>query len=245
MNSEKLLSIVTINYNNLDGLNRTINSVISQSFRNFEYIIIDGGSTDGSKELIERFENSFFFWISEQDKGIYDAMNKGINVASGQWILFLNSGDCFFNENTLDSIFKNRRLNKYDVIYGSVAQIIKNEINEIKPSELCSFFYKMPFCHQSSLVKTSLLKNRRFDLQYKIAADYDLFCQMYREGKKFRIFNQSIAVFDDCGVSSTNKSQMLNEFAVISRVRFVGCFRIMMYICYKFHVLLRKLNEKR
>lgn len=238
------LSIVTINYNDVNGLQKTIKSVIQQSFIGYEYIIIDGGSTDGSIGVINSNAANISYFISEVDMGIYDAMNKGIVQAKGEWLLFLNSGDYFPSVSTLDSIFQIKNINRFDIIYGGVIKVDNNSFIDIQPSELCSFFYKMPFCHQSSLVKTSLLKNRRFDLQYKIAADYDFFCQMYREGKKFRIFNQSIAVFDDCGVSSTNKSQMLNEFAVISRVRFVGCFRIMMYICYKFHVLLRKLNYR-
>ena len=87
------LSIITINYNNREGLKKTINSVINQTFRDFEYILIDGGSEDGSKEIILQHEAQFSYWRSEKDHGIYNAMNKGILAAKGDYLLFLNSGD--------------------------------------------------------------------------------------------------------------------------------------------------------
>ena len=99
------LSIITINYNNLAGLQKTIESVVSQTFRDFEWIVIDGGSVDGSRELIERYANSFSYWVSEPDKGIYNAMNKGIVVAKGDYLLFLNSGDWLCDEMALERSF--------------------------------------------------------------------------------------------------------------------------------------------
>ncbi len=90
------LSIITVNLNNKDGLQKTIDSVISQTFKDFEWIVIDGGSTDGSKELIEKYSDYISYWVSEPDKGIYNAMNKGIKVAKGDYLEFLNSGDIFF-----------------------------------------------------------------------------------------------------------------------------------------------------
>ena len=92
------LSIITINYNNRDGLQKTIESVVSQSFKDFEWIVIDGGSNDGSRELIERYAESISYWVSEPDKGIYNAMNKGIKASNGDYLLFLNSGDSLCDE---------------------------------------------------------------------------------------------------------------------------------------------------
>jgi len=193
------LSIVTINFNNKCGLQSTIESVLRQTYSEFEYIIIDGGSVDGSYELIQQYYKNkrsknttkilynktiedypnpiprITYWISEPDKGIYDALNKGIEQASGEWIMFLNSGDYLSSDTVLEKIFEKKKTSRYDVLYGSVIYKKAESFIEVKPSELCSFFYKIPFCHQSSLVKTKLLKVRKFDLRYQIASDYDFF----------------------------------------------------------------------
>jgi glycosyltransferase involved in cell wall biosynthesis len=100
----KSLSIITINYNNRPGLQKTFNSVLGQFYKDFEYIIIDGGSTDGSKELIEKNATAFSYWVSEKDQGIYNAMNKGIIKAKAKYLLFLNSGDFLVDEKSLESI---------------------------------------------------------------------------------------------------------------------------------------------
>ena len=96
------LSIITINKNNCEGLQRTIDSVLSQTWHDFEWIVIDGDSTDGSKELIEKYQKHFTYWCSEPDKGIYNAMNKGITASKGEYLIFMNSGDCFYNEMVLE-----------------------------------------------------------------------------------------------------------------------------------------------
>ena len=99
------LSIITVNYNNRDGLQKTIDSVICQTFKDYEWIIIDGGSTDGSRELIEQYQDHFAYWCSEPDKGVYNAMNKGIAKAKGEYVNFMNSGDCFADANVLERLF--------------------------------------------------------------------------------------------------------------------------------------------
>ena len=100
--SMKTFSIITINYNNKDGLLKTIESVLCQTYKDFEFIVIDGGSTDGSREIIEKYAGHIDYWVSEPDKGIYNAMNKGIKVAHGDYLNFMNSGDYFYNENVLN-----------------------------------------------------------------------------------------------------------------------------------------------
>ena len=112
------LSIITINLNNRDGLQKTIDSVVSQTFRDFEWIVIDGGSTDGSKELIEQYADHFSYWVSEPDKGIYNAMNKGIKVAKGEYLQFLNSGDWLVDEKALERCFWHE--SKADIAYGDL-----------------------------------------------------------------------------------------------------------------------------
>ena len=125
------LSIITVNLNNRDGLQKTIDSVICQTFRDFEWIVIDGGSTDGSKELIEQYADHFAYWVSEPDKGIYNAMNKGIKVAKGEYLQFLNSGDSLWNETTLQGVvpfFSGTT----DIFYGDVAIMKEDKCIGIK-----------------------------------------------------------------------------------------------------------------
>ena len=118
MNSVKL-SIITVNLNNLEGLKRTYESVVCQTFTDYEWIVIDGGSTDGSREFIEQHQDKFAYWCSEPDKGIYNAMNKGIVRAKGEYLNFMNSGDCFACEETLAGVFGRERT--ADILYGYVA----------------------------------------------------------------------------------------------------------------------------
>ena len=110
------LSIITVNLNTLEGLKRTYESIVSQTFKNYESLVIDGGSTDGSKEFIEQHQDKFSYWCSEPDKGIYNAMNKGIVRAKGEYLNFMNSGDCFASENTLTEVFCTPQT--ADILYG-------------------------------------------------------------------------------------------------------------------------------
>src|ERR1700761_3218970 len=112
------LSVITINYNNSAGLKRTIESIVSQDFADFEYIVIDGASTDGSAEVIKQYESQISYWVSEPDSGIYDAMNKGVRQAKGEYLLMINSGDLLVNNKVLDTVFKLNELK--DIVYGNV-----------------------------------------------------------------------------------------------------------------------------
>ena len=118
------LSIITINYNNLEGLKRTVESVVNQTWHEFEYIIIDGASNDGSAAYIESQSHHFDYWESEKDSGIYNAMNKGIKVATGEYLLFLNSGDHLFNDSVLEQ--NHQYLKIYDLVYFDL-QIVEGE----------------------------------------------------------------------------------------------------------------------
>lgn len=149
------LSIITINYNNKDGLQKTINSVIIQTYKDFEWIIIDGGSTDGSKELIEKYADYITYWVSEPDKGIYNAMNKGILASHGEYLLFLNSGDYFVNSDVLKKSVS--LLGEKDIYVGDVKQkdcIIRPNLSTIGDVVFTMAGHLIP--HQSTFIHRNM-----------------------------------------------------------------------------------------
>lgn len=197
------LSIITINFNNRAGLQKTIDSVISQTYKDFEWIIIDGGSTDGSKELIEQYDKYITYWVSEPDKGIYNAMNKGIKVAKGEYLQFLNSGDCLYSSNTLDNVFKINRT--ADVLYGD---IIVSENNIIVAQRRFNFKLSLRFFiddtlnHQASFCRKETFKNEMYDEKYKMCSDRKHFIRLLLTCAKFEYVGIPIVNYDNTGISS-------------------------------------------
>ena len=169
------LSIITVNYNNKEGLKKTVNSVLSQTYHDFEWIIIDGGSTDGSKEIIEQIKDNLAFWCSEPDKGIYNAMNKGIAKSKGDFVNFMNSGDCYFEKYTLEKVFMEGV--DADIIYGDWVKYSKGKEFVVKSPNVADldFFFRHTICHQAQFIKTENLKNNGYDESFKIYADW-VFC---------------------------------------------------------------------
>ena len=174
-NDKPLVSIITVVFNSEKYLENTILSVISQAYDNVEYIIIDGGSTDRTIDIIKKYEDKLDYWISESDDGIYDAMNKGIDLVTGEWVNFVNSSDVL-NGNAytviLDCLVKNS--NKCDVIaFGySIVNIKSNLLKtDFKPN--LNKKWKMPSSHNSIVYKSDLLKEYKFNLNFKYASDFD------------------------------------------------------------------------
>lgn len=163
------ISIITINYNNSKGLQKTLQSVVEQTYTDVEYIVIDGNSVDGSVEVIESYKDSIAKWISEKDDGIYNAMNKGIAMATGQYILFLNSGDVFTSKNTLQDCINHINF-KGDIIYGDY-QFENGE--KIYPDTITPYYFvKSSLPHQSTFFHKSVFdKMGYFDESYQICAD--------------------------------------------------------------------------
>lgn len=213
----KKISIVTVAYNAACSIEETIQSVISQDNQDYEYIVIDGGSTDGTTAIIERYSSAIDYYVSEPDRGIYDAMNKAIDVANGEWIIFLNSGDKFASSHVLSSIATYiSSCPDCSVIYGDT--VIKypwgsfqSEGKEISPHDMF-----LPFCHQSTFVRTELMRQYKFDLSYKIVADYNFFYQLHRLGKKFLHVSELISEYDMNGYSSRRVIELYREIAKIN-----------------------------
>ena len=179
------LSIITINYNNAEGLQKTIESVIPQTFKDYEYLVIDGGSNDGSKGIIEKFNTKINYWISEKDKGIYNAMNKGINQAQGEYCLFLNSGDFLCTSKVLEEVFAIN--STADIIYGNMMIDWGNgtKTEGIMPDTITAQqMYNDTLWHPVSFIKRELFeKYGLYNEDYKMVADYDFFFKTIIEKK--------------------------------------------------------------
>lgn len=199
------ISVITINYNNIDGLRKTIDSVLSQTYKDTEYILIDGGSTDGSVEYILSLpKGAYTYFVSEPDKGIYDAMNKGLNKSTGDYIIFMNSGDAFFSSKTLYSIFSDYSYFD-DVIYGSTLYKYNEEYVLREPRALEVLSHELPFCHQSTFVKGDIIRAMMFDLRFRFIADYNMLYNLWRSGNNFKKVPHIISIYDASGVSANSK----------------------------------------
>lgn len=200
-----ILTIITINYNNLTGLKRTIDSVLQQSFTDYEWIVIDGGSTDGSREFIESYQSDFAFWCSEPDKGIYNAINKGLAHATGDYVQFLNSGDWLYDSSTLKEAFAQID-GKNDIYYGDNVQVNSdNNYNPYTfPDELGFLFFPYNnICHQATFYKRALFDNNPYDESFSIVSDWAMNLKLLFAGATFKHINQFIVYYDNQGRSST------------------------------------------
>ncbi|MCX6297099.1 MAG: glycosyltransferase family 2 protein [Bacteroidetes bacterium] len=204
------LSIITINFNDESGLEKTIQSVISQTVSDFEFIIIDGGSTDNSVNVLNQFADKITSWISEKDKGIYDAQNKGIEKASGDYLLFLNSGDCLYNENVLKDFYNFSSNNHRKIIYGNANVLNKDGSSYIviPPQKIdINFWYASTLTHQAVFIEKKLFKKYGFyNTEYKFGADFDFLFNMFlKETSEFVHFDQFICNYDNTGLTSQDQ----------------------------------------
>lgn len=194
------LSVITINYNNCDGLRKTIESVVNQTWRDFEYIIIDGGSTDGSVDVIKEFADQIDCWVSEPDKGIYNALNKGVEKAQGEYCNFMNSGDCFYSLDVLEKVFSINPI--ADIICGNT------QLDYLKtpPQEITfDFLFNTSICHQCAFIRTSLMKKYGYDEKYKIVADRKFFLQaLIFDNCSYLPINVDVVKYDITGFSAEN-----------------------------------------
>jgi glycosyltransferase involved in cell wall biosynthesis len=197
------LSIITINYNNAGGLKKTLDSILGQTESSFEYIVVDGGSMDGSKDLLEK-STGVTYWISEKDKGIYDAMNKGILKASGEYLIFINSGDRLYEPDTIKKIIP--QLDGTSVVYGNMKIDDGGELKEgFMPDKIdLKQMMNDTLWHPVSFIKKELFdKYGLYKTDYKICGDYDFFFNVIVDKKvSLRHVNQFICVFDLTGISS-------------------------------------------
>lgn len=201
MEKNKKLSIITINYNNRDGLRKTIESVVGQTFRDFEYLIIDGGSTDGSVEVIKEYADKIDYWVSERDKGIYNAMNKGVLVAHGDYLLFLNSGDWLVNDDVFQRLFS-------EELYADIVSCsLLSDNGGVMPSPhrvTFEFFIRGTLPHPSTLIRRNLFTEHLYDEKFRISADWEFFMYvLIKMNATYQSVPFPLSVFDTTGISST------------------------------------------
>ena len=203
-----LLSIVTINLNNAIGLKKTLESVFNQTFTGFEFIVIDGGSTDGSREIIQSGADKLTHWVSENDGGIYDAMNKGIASAKGQYLLFLNSGDYLNDSQVLAKVFALPPV--HDIIYGDIIwETAGSYLNGIYPGQLTfNYFTNHSLPHQGAFIRRQLFGTvGLYNVQYPIIADWIFFLlAIFKFNRSYLHLDMMVAVCNRDGIScSTEK----------------------------------------
>lgn len=213
MNKPKI-SIITINFNNAQGLDKTISSVINQTFTNFEYLIIDGGSTDGSDEIIKKNSSKINYWVSEKDKGIYNAMNKGIIKATGEYLLFLNSGDYLVCDVVLENISK--ELNGVDFVSANLEyyQSDNSLFTRVHPDKLTfSYLVTKTISHPSTFIKREMFeKFGLYNETLKIVSDWEFFFKcLGLNGATYKSIDITLTHFDMFGVSSSNRDKVQTE----------------------------------
>ncbi len=211
------ISIITVSYNSANTIEQTIRSVINQSYNNIEYIIIDGGSKDGTVNILEKYNKSISYWCSESDNGIYYAMNKGINLATGDYIQILGSDDCLYEKDTIKNVVESMdedidifSASRYEVFEKYKCQVITG--NESARHMKKGRLPWMP--HTSVFVRTEYMKKHLFDTSYKIAADYKFLLEAYMdENVKFQYVDYPVAYFSLSGISNqgTNLQQEENN----------------------------------
>lgn len=209
------LSIITVNLNNREGLEKTLASVqAQQSAPAFEQIVVDGGSTDGSADVIRRFESRLAFWITEPDRGIYHAMNKGLAQATGDYLLFLNSGDQLANPRVLQTVFSG--FPSADIVYGSIQVVRAGKPGKIvrgpAPDDLqLTFWIQNTIQHSGTFIRRGLLLENRYAEDFRIVADRKFFFESFLAGKTFARIDQVITHFEMGGISSDPRHAALKR----------------------------------
>lgn len=245
------ISVITINYNNVNGLRKTILSVLEQQGVEVEYIIIDGGSTDGSAELPLNYANSISKYLSEKDGGVYDAMNKGIKYATGEYCIFLNSGDTFSSPLVIRTIVDSMAKEEADIYYGNIQNTLPDGTFTVQkfPAIISLMHFSYSYLgHPSTIIRRELLiKMGGYSLKYRIISDWLFFVQALIQGARFKYIDLIISVFEVNGLSGNlvllekeHKEVLDNElFFLKEDFRYFAEYRVFWHS--RAHLFLRKI----
>ena len=203
-----IISIVTVVFNGKNEISRTIDSVLKQSYKNVQYIIIDGGSNDGTIEIIKNNASNIDIFISEPDKGIYDAMNKGMALANGDYLIFMNAGDTFYNPDVISNIFDKTEIHKFDLIFGKSISFYKNiekvRYRDFRLSNKNWYFNWMPN-HQAVFISRKIFRSHKFNLEHKLNSD-TIFLRKVFGLYSYKYVDQIVSRFEIGGSSNYYKN---------------------------------------
>lgn len=209
------ITIITVCYNEVANIRETLDSVLLQTYQNKEVIVVDGGSTDGTREIIENeYASRLSWWCSEPDKGIYNGMNKGVEHATGDYVVFMNGGDCFHNHHVLENVFKGETM--ADVIEGNTVEKGTDHRLNIGYPDLANKLLADGICHQSAFIKRQLLAQYPYDERYKIAADWKFWIQVLLcDGCSHQYADVIVADIDINGTTFSNMDLNMQERTAI------------------------------
>ena len=219
------ISVATVVYNNVSAIEATMLSVVSQNYLNLEYIVVDGGSDDGTLQVLRQFSKRIHYLVSENDSGVYHAMNKAIKVASGDWILFMNSGDTFVSSSVIEDIFLNTVHSMHSIIYGGHQVLYASgRLRNVPVKNRLAFWRGAQFSHQSAFIPLLYHKKFCYNQGYKIAADYAFFVDARRRGIEFKPVAYQIATIAAQGLSDTQRIKGIMEMSKALDERFFSIF---------------------
>lgn len=215
------VSIITVCYNAEKTIRDTIESVLMQTYTDFEYIIQDGLSKDQTMEIVEEYAPKFaqkgipYRYESCKDAGIYNAMNKATQKANGEWCEYMNADDSFYSESVLQEIFGTESYEEYSAVFGGYCRHDERNSYVFQSEEIDILPRKMPFVHQTIFVRTDVFKKYKYDESYKLCADYDVFFRMYADGHQFKRVDVIVANYSISGISGSRNIQALDETILI------------------------------
>lgn len=237
------ISVITVVYNDVKGIRHTMESFFAQTWQDKEYIVIDGGSNDGTADVINEYSDRLVYWCSERDNGLYDAMNKGISKVTGDWIIILNSGDCFVCPTSLESaITAIQNKEDIDVIYGNSIEKGNATISRKEASENVKLLEYSPiYRHGSSLVRTSVQKKFLYDVnkekKFGYALDWYMIYSIFKSNYKFRKVNVDIEMYQKDGISNHHFKNLWYNYLITSQNKF--CLRKLLFLfkSLAFHII--------
>ncbi|KVV13968.1 glycosyltransferase family 2 protein [Flavobacterium sp. TAB 87] len=244
--ADALVTIITVVYNDIKNIEKTIQAILNQNYQSIEYVIIDGGSSDGTIDIIKQYDKNISYWVSEKDAGIYNAMNKGVKHSNGEWLIFMNSGDLFYDNDVLKKIFYKANYSSVAILYGNT--LAKNSKSVSKPPDAISknFFYLNTICHQSVFFNKNVFKSfGNYNLGYKIIADRELLYRVARSKGKFLHADHLVSIWDEEGFSKANISLFQREEILFQKENFLMAERHFILFKKRLQNLLKKLIKVR
>lgn len=242
------ITIITVCFNALEDLKKTVKSVAEQNYENIEYLIVDGDSSDGTKAYLEVQQESFaqsvisFRYVSEPDAGIYDAMNKGTRLATGDFLLFLNAGDCLVEKNTLKNIFGEKDYSKITVVYGNHYSCNGENSRPITAGEPSGLRKTMIFSHQAAFIRRVDQLETPYNPVFNICADYDFFLGVYLAGKRFKHIPEFVSTFQEGGLCQQNINKTTKQVFDVRRAHgLINKKNYLFYVLKRWQYVVRKL----